>query len=195
MSAIFEEMDRLAAEKYGEAHEVTLDIPPCDQRTGDICQQSVEELTGTTVDQQHREASDMATVWDTSNYRSIPTPILMAMLRHHPKEYKFAVKLFQYMLDERHNMLKELKKLLGVQDIDLVELYALALHERAIKYRESKCECGLHESDLLHRAWHHLCKLVDGDSSIENHRAHLTWCVISLVLQKVTEFYRELEDA
>jgi len=193
MSAIFEEMDRLAAEKFAETPETTLGVHSGSQRTEGAGQQSVEEPPDVIVDLEHRETSDSRAPRDTNNYRVIPTSMVLATLRPHPKEYKFAIRLLQHVVGERYNILKDLKKLLDIKYPDLVELYAHALYERAIKYDKSICECGLYESDLLLRALYHLCKLVDGDST-EDHRVHLVWCVMTLVFQNATEFYRELED-
>ena len=196
MSAIFEEMDRLAAEKYAEVHEETLDAPPRDQRAEEIGRQPVEEPPDAKVDRQHRKTSDTGAAWDATNYRYdlLPTAIVLAMLKHHPKAYRFIDGLFLYLDGKQEPVWEALMDLLGVQFLDLVHLSAQALHERTVKYGERKWERELSESELINHVLYHLFKLVDVDST-ENHRAHLVWSVMTLVLLKVTEFYTELRDS
>jgi len=197
MSAIFEEMDRLAAEKFAESPAATFDMRPRSPRAEEENPQPVEELPDAIAVGvgQYRETFDTGAVRDTTNYRYdlIPAPIVLSMLRSHPKACKFVIGFFRYVEGLHHLEWDELADLLGVQTLDLMHFYAKALHEGAIKYGERNWERGLPESNLLNHALYHLFKLVGGDDT-ENHQAHLVWNVMTLVYQRVTDYYRELQN-
>jgi len=199
MSAIFEEMDRLAAERYAEAQgetETTVDMHPCSQLADEPGQQLVEELLGTIPAEvgQHRESfnADVVLGYTNCRYDLIPAPIVMGMLHNYPKAYKFVTGLFRYVRGEQDPEWLDLADLLGVPCLDLMHLYGQALHDIAIKYGECNWERTLTESELLNHALYHLFKLVVGDST-ENHQALLVCYVMTLVYQRATETYREVQ--
>ena len=192
MSTIFEEMDRLAAEKYAEAPAATFDMRPRHQRTEAFSQQPMEESLDEMVDRPHRETFDTDAVRDTTDYRYdlIPTMITLGLLYYHPKAHKFARGLLGYMDGKPSLILEDLADLLGVRVLDLAHLYAQALHEGAIKYGEQNWKRGLSESNLFNHALYHLFKLVSGDNS-ENHPTLLTWNVMTLTYQRVSNRIKE----
>ena len=129
MSTIFEEMDRLAAEKYANTSAETLDMSHHNKRTDGDCQQPVAESSDAMIDRTNRETFDTGDDWDTLDrrYDLIPTSITLGLLKNHPAAYKFVKGLFCYMDGVPSLVLDDLANLLGVQVHDLSHFYAQVL--------------------------------------------------------------------
>jgi hypothetical protein len=188
MSTIFEEMDRLAEEKYAKASVATLDVPLHNKRT--------EESSDAMIDRTNRETFDTGDDWNTLDrrYDLIPTSIILGLLKNHPAAYKFVKGLFCYMDGKPSLVLDDLANLLGVQVHDLAHFYAKVLYKIAGKCAVFERTREVPESILLNYSLYQLFKLI-GEESVDDHSALLTWSVLTLIQQRSTKSFNEQQNS
>ena len=196
MSTIFEEMDRLAEEKYAETPEATFDMRPRHPQAEEFNQQPVEESSDAMIDRTHRETVDTGDDWNTLDrrYDLIPTSITLGLLKNHPAAYKFAKWLFCYMDGKPSLVLDDLANLLGVQVHDLAHFYAKVLYKVAGKCAVFERTREVPESILLNYSLYQLFKLI-GEESVDDHSALLTWSVLTLIQQRSTKSFNEQQNS
>ena len=195
MSAIFDRMDRLAAEKYAEA---ILDTRDHAQRTDELCPQSVDDTTATRG-KQYLPTFDTGTVLGRTDYRyDLMSPYLCDLIfvaeEHYRTLANFLLELWQYAeTDNSRFLLETLEKFVRATatPFSVPHLYAQALHEWTVQY-EGRCwEKGIPEEELVNHALYHLFQFYAGDQS-ENHLSQLVWYVITIIhFQSRQEYERQ----
>ena len=187
MSTIFNEMDRLAAEKFAETPEATFDMRPRTRQTKELCSQSVDE-TMATEGRPCWETFDTGAFRDKTDYRyDLMSPHLCDLIfvaeRHYRTLARFLLELWQYpSIDNSRFLLDTLEKFVRATaaPLSIPHLYAQALHEGTVKFGERNWEKGIPECNLVNHALYHLFRLHAGDQS-EHHLSHLVWNVITII--------------
>jgi len=187
MSTVFDEMDRLAAEKYTDAPAATFDMRPRARQTKELRSQSVDD-TMATGGRQCLETFDTGAVRDTTDYRyDLMSPHLCDLIfvaeGHYRTLARFLLELRQYpSTDNSRFLLDTLEKFVRAiaAPLSIPHLYSQALHEGTVKYGERNWEKGIPEDNLVNHALYHLFRLYAGDQS-ENHLSHLVWNVITII--------------